>query len=196
MKRRLFSLGTCILIAACGGVPLRSLPRLMQLPEQLLEANPAEFRVALQVDARLVPPAGAVPFLIIKVAPRTAGEFEIIDKRLALQLSVASVSTLGLEAPPRGRRWLVYSMPPQTQLELQRVQETIRQSRAKSQTLPTGKGGGSLSVGLEQDSLATSDPALAGSRWDTWLQTHQSDGFFEVWSGTLAQLKKIAAEKK
>ena len=41
---------------------------------------------------------------IIKVAPRTAGEFEIIDKRLALQLSVASVSTLGLEAPPRGRR--------------------------------------------------------------------------------------------
>ena len=76
MKRRLFSLGTCILIAACGGVPLRSLPRLMQLPEQLLEANPAEFRVALQVDARLVPPAGAVPFLIIKVAPRTAGEFE------------------------------------------------------------------------------------------------------------------------
>ena len=133
---------------------------------------------------------------IIKVAPRTAGEFEIIDKRLALQLSVASVSTLGLEAPPRGRRWLVYSMPPQTQLELQRMQETIRQSRPKSQTLPRGKGGGSLSVGLEQDSLATSDPALAGSRWDTWLQTHQSDGFFEVWSGTLAQLKKIAAEKK
>lgn len=67
-------------MAACGGVPLRSLPRLMQLSQQLLEANPAEFRVALQVDARLVPPAGAVPLLIIKVEPRTAGEFEAIDK--------------------------------------------------------------------------------------------------------------------
>ena len=196
MKRLFACLGLCILIAACGGVPLRSLPRLMQLSQQLLEANPAEFRVALQVDARLVPPAGAVPLLIIKVEPRTAGEFEVIDKKLPLQLSVASISTLGLEAPPRGRRWLIYSMPPQTQSELQRVQEFIKQARAKSQATSKDKGGGNLSVGLEQDSLATRDPALADTRWDTWLQTRQSDGFFEAWSGTLAQLRKIAAEKR
>ena len=99
-------------MAACGGVPLRSLPRLMQLSQQLLEDNPVEFRIALQVDARLVPPAGAVPLLIIGVELRTAGEFEAIDKKLPLQLTVASAPTLGLEASPRGRRWLIYSMPP------------------------------------------------------------------------------------
>ena len=46
-------------ITACTGVPLRSVPRLMQLNQQLLEANPAEFMVALQVDARMVPPRNA-----------------------------------------------------------------------------------------------------------------------------------------
>ena len=51
-------------------------------------------------------------------------------------------------------------------------------------------------MGIEQDSLASSDPTLADTRWDTWLQTRQSDGFFEAWSGTLAQIKKIAVEKK
>ena len=196
MKRFVLYAGFCILMAACGGVPLRSLPKLMQLSQQLLEANPAEFRVALQVDARLVPPAGAVPLLMVKVEPRTAGDFDVIDKKLPLQLSVASVSTLGLDAPPRGRRWLIFSMPPQTQLELQRVQETIKQARAASQATGKAKWGGSLSVGLEQDSLASSDPALADTPWSTWIQTRQSDGFFEAWTGTLAQLRKISAEKK
>lgn len=42
---------------------------------------------------------------------------------------------------------------------------------------------------------AVTDPTLANTRWDTWLQTRQRDGFYEVWSGTPAQLKK-AAEKK
>lgn len=196
MKKLIFCLGVCILIAACGGVPLRSLPRLMQLSQQLLEANPAEFRVALQVDARLVPPVDAVPFLIIKIEPRTAGEFEVIDRKLPLQLTVASAPTLGLDAAPRGRRWLIYSMPPQTQAELRRVQDTVRQARAQSQATGKASGAGSLGVGLEQDSLAPSDPTLADTRWDTWLQTRQSEGFFEVWSGTLAQLKKIAADKQ
>ena len=76
------------------------------------------------------------------------------------------------------------------------MQDTIRQSRAKAQTRPQGQGGGSLSVGVEQDSLATSDPTLADTRWNTWLQIRQSEGFFEAWSGTLAQLRTLAAEKR
>jgi hypothetical protein len=40
------------------------------------------------------------------------------------------------------------------------------------------------------------EPALANTRWDTWLQTRQRDGFFEVWRGTPAQLRKMAGEKK
>ena len=183
---------TLFLLSACGGVPLRSVPRLLQLQSQLLEANPAEFMVALQVDARLTPPPRAVPLLVIKLTPREAGTFAAIDKKLPLQLAVASGATLGLESPPAGRRWLLYSMPAATQAELRHVQDTIRRAKAVAQ----GSVAGSLSVGVEQDSMtaAVTDPALANTRWDTWLQTRQSDGFFEAWSGTPAQMKKMAAK--
>jgi hypothetical protein len=192
--KRFFGLAAMLLalsfLTACGGVPLRSVPRLMQLQSQLLEANPAEFMVALQVDARLVPPPGAVPLLVVKVTPREPAAFAAIDKKLALQLSVASGATQGLEPPPAGRRWLLYSMPAATQAELRQIQDTIKRAKAGAQ-------GGSLSLGVEQDSMAAAvtDPTLANTRWDTWLQTQKSDGFFEAWSGTTAQLKK-ASEKK
>ena len=191
MKRLLCSLALCLALAACMGVPLRSLPRLMQLPKELLDANPGELMVALQVDARMTPPAGAVPLLSIKLAPREPGGFEPIDKQLPMQVSVATSSTLGLDTPGAGRRWLLYSLPAATQLELARIQGVMQRARAESQ----GKGGGTLSVGVAQDSLAVTDPALAHTRWETWLQTKRRDGFFEVWSGTPAQLQKSAAAK-
>jgi hypothetical protein len=192
--KRFFGLAAVLLalsfLSACGGVPLRSVPRLMQLQSQLLEANPAEFMVALQVDARMVPPPGAAPLLVIKVTPREPATFAAIDKKLALQLAVASGATQGLEPPPAGRRWLLYSMPAATQAELRQIQDTIKRAKAGAQ-------GGSLSVGVEQDSMAAAvtDPTLANTRWDTWLQTQKSDGFFEAWSGTTAQLKKLSDKK-
>jgi hypothetical protein len=184
MKRLFVLIAALLLLASCGGVPLRSVPRLLQLQSQLLEANPAEFMVALQVDARMVPPPGAVPLLVIKLTPREPAAFAAIDKKLALQLTVASGATLGLESPSAGRRWLIYSLPAATQAELRQIQDTVKRAKAGSQ-------GGSLALGVEQDSMAAAvtDPALANTRWDTWLQTRNSDGFFEAWSGTLAQLR-------
>jgi hypothetical protein len=79
-------------------------------------------------------------------------------------------------------------MPPDTQAELRRVQALVRQAQAA----PEEKRGGSLSVGVEQTSLAVTDPVLSRTRWDTWLQVRQSEGFFEVWSGTPDQLRRAA----
>jgi hypothetical protein len=191
MKRLIFSLVLAALLAACSGVPLRSLPRLMQMSGALLEASPVEVMVALQVDARLAPPASAVPMLIVRVTPREPGAFAPIDKKLPLQVAVASASTLGLDAPVLGRRWLIYSMPATTQAELQRIQTTIRQAKANGIA-------GALGMGVEQESLALAitDPVLAETRWETWLQMKKVDGFFEVWSGTPAQLQKLASKSK
>lgn len=194
MKRVLVSLivfGACLAITACTGVPLRSVPRLMQLNQQLMDANPAEFMVALQVDARMVPPLGAVPLLQLKITPREAGTFEVIDKKLPLQLEVASISTQGLDAPGSGRRWLIYSLPAASQAELKQIQAFIKTARASQQPK-----GGSLSVGVEQDSLIVRDPSLSNTRWETWLQTAQREGFYEVWSGTPAQLLKMTADAR
>ena len=191
MKRLIASLLVTALLAACSGVPLRSLPRLMQMSGALLDASPAEVMVALQVDARLTPPAAAVPMLLVKVTPREAGGFTPIDKKLPLQVAVASASTLGLEAPALGRRWLIYSMPAATQTELLQIQATMRQAKANAT-------GGSLSLGVEQESLAAAitDPVLAETRWETWLQMKKADGFFEVWSGPPAQMQKQGAKGK
>jgi hypothetical protein len=191
MKRLIACLALIALLAACGGVPLRSLPRLLQMSGDVLDASPAEVMVALQVDARLVPPATAVPLLIIKVTPRDAGAFPPIDKKLPLHVTVASATTLGLDAPALGRRWLIYSMPAATQTELQRIQATMRQAKANGIA-------GSLGMGVEQESLALAitDPLLAETRWETWLQMKKAEGFFEVWSGTPAQLKKNAGKGK
>src|SRR5438105_3568925 len=122
MKRFLACLLLCTVLAGCTGVPLRSLPRLMQLPGQLLDANPADFMVALQVDARLVPPPGAVPLLRVQITPRDPSAYAPIDKKLPLQMAVASFATQGLEPPPPGRRWLVFSLGTGAQAELQQVQ--------------------------------------------------------------------------
>jgi hypothetical protein len=189
MKRFCSILILCLSLAACGGVPLRSLPKLMQLSNEVLDADPAQFMVALQVDARMVPPEGALPLLQMKLVPREKGAFEVVEKKLPLQVAVTSADQLGLEAPGKGRNWLLYSMPPGTQQELQHVQSLMKRYKAN-------KTSGSLSIGVEQNSLTPKDPALAHMRWETWLQTKQRDGFFEVWSGTLAQLQKQAAEPR
>ena len=67
LLRRSLLLAAAAALAACGGIPLTSLPRLAQLSGQLLEADPAQFMVALQVDARVVPPPGVVPLLHIQL---------------------------------------------------------------------------------------------------------------------------------
>jgi hypothetical protein len=62
---------------------------------------------------------------------------------------------------------------------------------------PKFKSGGTFGIGIEQASLAAAVtvPALADTRWNTWMQVNQRDGFFEVWSGTVAQIRAAAAAK-
>lgn len=186
---------TCLVLSAalvgCGGIPLRSLPRLVQLSGQLLEADPAQFTVALQVDARVVPPPGAVPLLHIQLKPKVEGAFAPVDRKLPLAMTTATSATLGLDAPGPGRRWLVYSLPPATQAELRKVQVVVKQAQAQ----PGYQRGGTLALGVEQKDLAVTDPALSRTRWDTWLQVRQSEGFFEVWSGTPEQLRQAAQKR-
>jgi hypothetical protein len=192
LRRSLLLAAAAAALAACGGIPLTSLPRLAQLSGQLLEADPAQFMVALQVDARVVPPPGAVPLLHIQLKPKVEGAFAPVDRKLPLALTTATSATLGLDAPGPGRRWLVYSLPPATQAELKKVQATVKQAQAQ----PGYQRGGTLALGVEQKDLAVTDPALARTKWSTWMQVKQSEGFFEVWNGTPEEIRKLAEVKR
>ena len=59
-----------------------------------------------------------------------------------------------------------------------------------AQAQPGYQRGGSLAMGVEQNDLAVADPALARTRWSTWMQVKQSEGFFEVWNGTPEEIMK------
>ena len=157
----------------------------MKLQSELMNSNPAEFMFAVQVDARMTPPAGAVPLLLLVIRPNDAEAFEAIDKKLPMRFAIASANAPGLASAAAGRRWLVYSFPPESQAELLRVQGYFKRIRAQ-------KSGGRIELGIQQEGLAARDPALINTRWESWLQTSRQEGYFELWSGSIAELLKQA----
>lgn len=188
MKTR--SLVLCLLsffsltLASCTGIPFRTLPRLMNLQADLLTANPAEIMFAVQVDARLQPPGNAVPSLEINVRPTEPNSFAAIKTQLPMRLVVSTGVEYGLPAARAQRHWLVYNLLPDSQVELERLQKLL--GAHKNQ--PQSKGGMQIGIGIAQEAIALSAPALAGSRWESWLQVSRKEGFFELWSGTTFDL--------
>lgn len=190
--RRATLAALALTLASCSGIPLRSLPQLVRMQNSLLDARPAELALAIQADARLVPPPGAVPVLKISILPAQAGAFDAVDKALPMQMETTSAATNGLPAAPRNRRWMVYRLSPASQAELESIQAYFRRLKAERKS----GGGGTLSVGIAQENLAVRDPALRDTRWQSWLQVSQAEGFFELWSGTLAELIEAAQKGK
>jgi hypothetical protein len=188
MKLLLACFFLALILSGCGGIPLRSMPRLIKLQEELLAANPAEFMIAIQIDARMTPPPGAAPVLHLTIRPNESGGFDAIDKKLPMRFTVASANSLGLAAPPAHRRWLIYSFPAESQAELVQIQHSFKGIQARHGE----KGGGSIAIGIAQEGVAARDPAFADTRWESWLQTSRRDGFFELWSGTVGELLKSA----
>jgi hypothetical protein len=188
MKQRLICFILAGILGACNGIPLRSMPRLMGLQQTLLTASAAEFMLAIQVDARMVPPSGSAPVMLVNIRPREPGAFDSSERKLTMRLSSTSPTSHGLATPPVNRRWLIYSFPPESQRELSRIQEYFKNLQARS----GAKSGGSVSIGISQSGLAATDPALANTRWESWLQTSHREGFFELWSGSIAELLKLA----
>ncbi len=90
----------------------------------------------------------------------------------------------GLPAARAQRHWLVYNLLPDSQVELERLQKLL--GAHKNQ--PQSKGGMQIGIGIAQEAIALSAPALAGSRWESWLQVSRKEGFFELWSGTTFDL--------
>lgn len=174
-------------VAACQGIPLRSVPRLYKLQSELLSLDPAALRVAVQVDGRLAPPAESVPYLVIKLIPVRADAFKKVDRRLPMSYMQTAGTVPGLPLPGAQRRWLVYGLTLDAQVELRTIQVVARQWQAKDKN-----GGGTLSLGIDQSGLAVKTPGLAETRWESWLQVSAQDGFFELWSGTVADLLRQA----
>ena len=182
-RRLILAIFASATLAACSGIPLTSLSRLVSLPDELLHLDPAELVLAIQTDRRVVPPAGAVPQLLVQIHPRVAGGFEPVDRELPLVYSGGG-APVGLPRAGGDRRWMVYRFSPEAQAELVRLQAQFQKARSQGQ----GSPGATFGVGIEQEGVAPDDPRLAATRWESWLRTSSKTGFFELWSGTLGNL--------
>jgi hypothetical protein len=189
IKLLLALVSSSFLICACGGIPVRSIPRLLNLQNDMLVLNPADFKLALQINSNLVPRADSVPVLEISLKPAKASGFEPYSKMLPMRFET-STSPTGLSQASKDRKWLIYSLSADSQAELSALQLRIKKLMAEK----SSNGGGSLAVGIHQEGLAPNDPRLANTRWDSWLQTDTKSGYFELWSGTVEELK-VAAQK-
>ena len=178
------------MLTGCSGVPLRSLPRLINLQEDLLKFDPGEFKFAVQTDAANTPPKGSLPTLDLYLRPAREGAFEPYQSKIPMQLDVVDIAP-GLASAPPSRRWLIFSFGPQAQAELLAFQQRMKRRVAEK----ASTGGGSLSVGISQEGLAADDLRLSRTRWESWLQTDRKTGFFELWSGTIAELKALSRKR-
>lgn len=197
MKHLLLAVSCLILLSGCTGVPLTSWPRLMSLSHDLMEADPAAFALAVQVDKRLTPPADAVPYLHLAIRPSNEGAFTPVIQDLPMQFEIADTQPLGLAPAGSNRHWLMYSFPSSSQEALRRIRTDFEHLRTEQEDKENG--GGSVSIGIEHSHLAVTDPALADTRWETWLKTSAREGYFEIWSGSIDRLRaqaEAAAERK
>lgn len=179
--RTLLALVLPFVLAACGGIPLTSMPKLLALQANLLDANPAEFMVAIRADARLTPPPGSSPTLNLDIKPRDEGAFPRTQRMLKMQVVEWSPALKGLGPAERGRKWFVYGFTPEAAAELRKVQEQFRALKG------SGKGG-TVSIGIAQENVAARNPELGDTKWESWIQVARADGFFKLWAGTLAEL--------
>jgi hypothetical protein len=175
-------------LSGCAGVPLISMVKLTTLnPNDIIQGDPTSIIFALNVDANIGGTRDKRPALNVESVPNIGGDFERFDRRLDFELSIADPRTLGLEAAVKNRAWLIYRLSPEAVQGVREFQTYIHNVRKRKEK----KGGGSLTITLDNDWLAETYPRFHDTQVQIWLQLNGKDRFLEMWSGRLGNSKGI-----
>jgi hypothetical protein len=173
-------LALAALLAGCAGIPLSTVARMATFkPETLLDADPAELRVALDFDARMRAVFAQVPELLVSVKPADAGTFVPIDRNIPFGLDDGDPAKLGLAPARPGRQWLVYRLDPRGATALREVQQLMRALRDAKPKPHRGV----LRIEVKLDGVGDAFPELHDTHLESWLRITAADGFFKLWSG-------------
>lgn len=193
LARRVLMGCVASLVVACAGVPLSTMGYLASRGGQALEGDPAGFSVAIQHDLRMPLAVDAAPELQIRIAPKEAGAFPVVEERMRMRPVVLEPLALGLPAAEPGMRWRVYALKPEQIERMRAVQAEFRARREAA----GGKGaGGSLSIGVGMESLAAGSGVPDALRLESWLRLLREDGFRKLWSGSLGDLRAAARSRQ
>jgi len=175
-----------VLVASgCAGVPLRTLVKLRSLgPADLLEADPSAFRVAFELDARVLAsadPPPAIDVLLTPEAPRATARAWV----LALVVDRADPTGPDLPPAPPARRWLVWRLSDAGVADLIALQRELTAMRARGSR-------GTLAVTVRSDWVAKAAPAVVGTRLQAWARLTRDGGFVQLWSGRVPDVPRNA----
>lgn len=175
-----------LVLSACAGVPLSTMAKMATFKgEQLIDVEPAQFYVALNVDARIQPSTTRTPKFQISIKPKDEKGFDPVEMEIPFQLVAVDPAKMGLDPAQPGKKWLLYGFGSEGIKELKAVQDKFRAIRA-DKNRPKG---GHLALGVSQDWVGEMYPQYKNTYLESWLRLNPKDGFFKLWSGRVDSLK-------
>ncbi|MFO1414947.1 MAG: hypothetical protein U1F10_13755 [Burkholderiales bacterium] len=180
LHRRLALAVLALALAGCAGVPVTTMARLATKgPDYLLDAQPLELRVALDVDERIKAAATQSPVLVVVLRSADRDAPPVLERNIPLAVDTAPSARQGLPAAGAHRGWLVWRVDPAGARQFAEVQQRLRDMRA-------AKEKGSLGLGVKLDGLAQAFPQFMSTEVATWMLIRPEDGYYKMWSGRIA----------
>ncbi len=189
MKRiaMLLFAAVCLQLTGCAGVPLLSAMKLANVNfMEILESDPTQLALALNVDAAVSGSREKRPLLHLKIEPKISGDFDKFERELDFELATLDAESIGLPAKTKNRSWLIYRLSPAAVKGIrdhQAYMEKVRQRKEK-------KGGGNLDIFLDNEWLIEMYPQYSDTDVQIWLRWNARDGFLKAWAGRLSAAKK------
>lgn len=172
-----------IALAACSGVPMRTVAKLaIAGSDEILGAEASDLRVAIDVDARVKVKPGRAPVLDVVLVADSGVRH---SWAIMLEPDPVAASAHGLRTPRADRHWLTWRLPESGAREFREMQALLRPMIAKKEV-------GSLQIKVRQDWIGDGWPTLRGDRIETWVRTRRADGFYELWSGRVGDAMERA----
>ena len=177
--RRRFALAAGTLaLAGCAGVPVTTVARLATKgPDYLLDAQPLDLRVGLDVDERLKAAATKSPVLVAVL--RSGDGPPVLERNIPLVVDTTPSDLQGLPSAGARRAWLVWRVEPAGASEFAEVQQRLRAMRSAKQK-------GSLGLGVKLDGIAEGFPQYTDTEVAIWMRIAPADGYYKMWSGRIA----------
>jgi len=177
----------CLQLTGCAGVPLLSAVKLANVNFiEILEGDPTQIALALNVDAAVSGSREQRPLLHLKVEPKIVGDFEKFERQLDFELTTLDAQLIGLPDKAKNRSWLIYRLSPAAVKGVRDHQTYMEQVRQRKEK----KGGGSLDIFLDNEWLIEMYPQYRDTDVQIWLRLNAKDGFLKAWSGRLGAARK------
>lgn len=189
----------CILVAAlawltlagCSSVPTGAKDDRSQLGPRLMECRPEEIVIAIRHDRRLALGGSTLPVLKIQMDPASPGVFEPIREEMPLAAAPLDAQAAQLPGADGTLAWSFFMLDGAQATRAKAIREQVR-SHIRAREAGGPGGSLSLSLGITSPDGGKPLPVADDTPLDLHLRIARNEGLMHVWSGNLAELKRLS----